>query len=60
MQTIRPEPSAVYRFAPSGAFTIGKNLILLLGAGVQYGIPGMDGSIQPAPYTGAARIIGSV
>ncbi|MFI5154245.1 MAG: hypothetical protein ACHQET_12975 [Chitinophagales bacterium] len=60
MQTNRPGPSSVYRFAPSGAFTVGKDMILLLGAGVQYGIPGMDGSIQPAPYAGVARIIRSV
>jgi hypothetical protein len=32
-------------------------MILLLGIGIQYGMPEADGSIQPAPHAGAARIL---
>ena len=38
-------------------FLPGPDMILVLGAGIQYGMPGADGSIQPVPYVGAARIL---
>jgi hypothetical protein len=54
------QPSANYQFNPDNQFLPGPDIILVLGAGIQYGMPGADGSIQPVPYVGAARIIKSV
>lgn len=52
-----PQPAAHYRLAPMDRFETGPGMILLFGAGIQYGMPAADGSIQPAPYAGAARIL---
>ena len=60
VQTNRIQSAAVYQFAPDAAIAGGTEMIMLLGVGVQYGIPSADGSIQPAPYVGAAKIIGSL
>jgi len=38
-------------------FSSGSDMILIAGAGIQYGMPAPDGSIQPVPYAGAARIL---
>lgn len=52
------QPAANYQFAPvNEGFSSGPDMILILGAGIQYGMPAPDGSIQPVPYAGAARIL---
>ncbi len=51
------QPSASYQLAPTNKFLPGPGTILVFAAGIQYGMPGVDGSIQPAPYAGAARIL---
>jgi hypothetical protein len=55
-----PQPSASFHYTPANTFLPGPDMILVFGAGIQYGMPGADGSIQPVPYVGAARIIKSV
>ncbi len=60
MATNRPQPSADYKINPHNTFLPGAGMILVLGAGIQYGVPAVDGSIEPAPYVGAARVIKSV
>jgi hypothetical protein len=52
-----PQPSASFQFTPANTFLPGPDMILVLGAGIQYGMPGADSSIQPVPYVGAARIL---
>ncbi len=52
------QPAATYQFAPAyEGFSSGPDMILIAGAGIQYGMPAPDGSIQPVPYAGAARIL---
>jgi hypothetical protein len=51
------QPAAAYQLAPFLEFYSGPDMILILGAGIQYGMPSPDGSIQPVPYAGAARIL---
>jgi hypothetical protein len=52
------QPTTTYQLAPKKeGFSSGPDMILILGAGIQYGMPAPDGSIQPAPYAGAARIL---
>jgi hypothetical protein len=50
-------PAAVYRITPFNHILPGPDMILPCGAGIQYGMPASDGSIQPVPYAGAARIL---
>lgn len=52
-----PQPSTSFHYTPANTFLPGPDMILVLGAGIQYGMPGADGSIQPVPYVGAARIL---
>ncbi len=52
-----PQPSASFHYTPANEFLPGPDMILVLGAGIQYGMPGADGSIQPVPYVGSARIL---
>lgn len=52
------QPTTIYQISPAiEPFSTGPNMILILGAGIQYGMPSPDGSIQPVPYAGAARIL---
>jgi hypothetical protein len=52
------QPPSTFQLAPAReGFSSGPDMILILGAGIQYGMPSPDGSIQPAPYAGAARIL---
>jgi hypothetical protein len=56
------QPVTTYQQLPFTApglpeFSTGPDMILILGAGIQYGMPAPDNSIQPVPYAGAARII---
>lgn len=55
-----PQPSATYRLEPFNTDPPVPGMILVFGAGIQYGMPAADGSIQPVPYSGAARILKSV
>jgi hypothetical protein len=50
------EPAS-FRMVPMKDFPLMQDMILIFGAGIQYGMPGADGSIQPVPHAGAARII---
>ncbi len=52
-----PQPSTNFHYTPANTTLPGPGMILILGAGIQYGMPGSDGSIQPVPYVGAARIL---
>ena len=54
------QPSANFQLISSNNFLPGDGMILLFGAGIQYGMPGADNSIQPVPYAGAARILKGV
>ena len=52
------QPAATYQLSPAHeAFATGPDMILIVGVGIQYGMPSPDGSIQPVPYAGAARIL---
>ena len=52
------QPAATYQLSPAyKEFSTGADMILIAGVGIQYGMPSPDGSIQPVPYAGAARII---
>ena len=52
------QPAATYQLSPAyQEFSSGPDMILIVGAGIQYGMPAPDGSIQPVPYAGAARIL---
>jgi hypothetical protein len=52
------QPAATYQIAPYiKGFSTRPDMILIVGAGIQYGMPSPDGSIQPVPYAGAARIL---
>jgi hypothetical protein len=52
------QPVATYHIAPTNeGFTTGPDMILIAGAGIQYGMPAPDSSIQPVPYAGTARIL---
>jgi hypothetical protein len=52
------QPVSTYQLAPvNEGFSSGAHMILILGAGIQYGMPSPDGSIQPVPHAGAARIL---
>jgi hypothetical protein len=52
-----PQTSASFHYTPTNEFLPGPDMILVLGAGIQYGMPGVDGSMQPVPYVGSARIL---
>ena len=52
-----PQPSTSFHYTPANTTLPGQGMILILGAGIQYGMSGTDGSIQPVPYVGAARIL---
>ncbi|MDP4252200.1 MAG: hypothetical protein Q8918_19035, partial [Bacteroidota bacterium] len=54
------QPSAAYRLAPDNTNPPVPGMTLVFGAGIQYGMPAPDGSIQPVPYSGSARILKSV
>ncbi len=52
-----PKSPASFHYTLANTFLPGPDMILILGAGIQYGMPGTDGSILPVPYVGAARIL---
>ncbi|HXB28944.1 MAG TPA: hypothetical protein VNW49_03955 [Puia sp.] len=52
-----PQAQASFHYTPANNYLPGPDMILILGAGIQYGMPGTDGSMQPVPYVGAARIL---
>ena len=52
------QPATTYQISPAFEnFSTEPDMILIVGAGIQYGMPAPDGSIQPVPYAGAARIL---
>ncbi len=57
MPTNIQQPSARYQLIPSDSVLPGPDMILVFGAGIQYGKLSPDGTIQPVPYSGAARIL---
>jgi hypothetical protein len=46
-----------YRIPPLTNQLPGADMLLIAGGGVQYGVLAADGSVQPAPYVGAAKIL---
>jgi hypothetical protein len=57
MITRASQPAIHYQTAPEKTPTSTAGILLICGAGIQYGMPGADGSIQPVPFAGAARIL---
>ena len=56
VNSTQPEKSfQIVPFLPD--FSITPDMMFFFGAGIQYGMPAPDGSIQPVPYAGAARIL---
>jgi hypothetical protein len=52
------QPAAPYPLIPANQeFSSGEHMIIIVGAGIQYGMPAPDGSVQPVPYAGAAQIL---
>jgi len=54
------QPSVSIQLLPITPFSTGPDMIFVFGAGIQYGMPGADGTIQTVPFAGAARIIRTV
>jgi hypothetical protein len=56
VNSTQPEKSCqIAPFLPD--FSITPDMMFFFGAGIQYGMPSPDGSIQPVPYAGAARVL---
>jgi hypothetical protein len=56
VSSTQPEKSCqIAPFLPG--FSIIPDMMFFFGGGIQYGMPAPDGSIQPVPYAGAARIL---
>jgi hypothetical protein len=56
--TSSTQSATTYQIAPAiEPFSTEPGVLLIVGAGIQYGMPAPDGSIQPVPYAGAARIL---
>ena len=51
------QPAVFYQSVPEKTLPSISNTLLLCGAGIQYGMPGADGTMQPVPFAGAARIL---
>ena len=51
------QPAATYQISPKNNGFSSADMILIAGAGIQYGKPAPDGSIQPVPHAGAAKIL---
>lgn len=54
------QAAADYQLIPKNALTPRPDMMLIFAGGIQYGMPYVDGSIQPVPYAGAARILKTV
>jgi len=52
--------AAGYTMTPIRSFAGGQEMILVFGAGIQYGMRGPDGQIEPVPFAVSARILKSV
>lgn len=46
-----------YQISPSNIYLPGPDMVLICAAGIQYGALSPNGSVQPAPYAGAAKIL---
>jgi hypothetical protein len=57
MPTNIQHPSASYQLTPFDTKLPGADMVLVFGAGIQYGKLAPDNTIQPVPYAGAARIL---
>ncbi len=57
MPTNIQQASASYQLTPFDTKLPGPNMILVVGAGIQYGKLAPDNTIQPVPHAGAARIL---
>ena len=51
------QPAASVQLVPKTPYDLGNEMIFVSAAGIQYGMPGADGTIQPVPFAGAARIL---
>ena len=57
MQSNKLQPGMDYQIPPLNKELPGPDMLLIAAGGVQYGVLTADGSIQPAPYAGAAKIL---
>jgi hypothetical protein len=51
------QPGMDYQIPPLTEQLPGADMLLIAGGGVQYGVLAADGSVQPAPYVGAAKVL---
>jgi hypothetical protein len=56
-QTNILQPGMDHQLSPTNKKLPGPGMVLIAAAGIQYGALAADGSIQPAPYAGAAKIL---
>jgi hypothetical protein len=57
MQANQVQPAMDYRIAPFTKQLPGPDMLLIAGGGIQYGVLAADGSIQPVPRAGAAKVL---
>jgi hypothetical protein len=46
------QPSSSIPLTPKLSFKTGPDMIIVAGVGIEYGMPGADGTIQPVPFSG--------
>jgi hypothetical protein len=54
------QPPASVQLTPKLSFKTGPDMIIVAGVGIEYGMPVADGTIQPVPFSGAARLLKGV
>jgi hypothetical protein len=57
VQSNMAQPEAGYQLSPFNEQLPGEDMVLIFAMGIPYGALSADGSIQPAPYTGDAKIM---
>lgn len=57
VQANKIQPEMNYQISPFGEWLPGPDMLLIAAGGIQYGVLAADGSIQPAPFAGAAKIL---
>jgi hypothetical protein len=57
IQANKPRPGTDYQIQPLTKALPGPDMLLIAAGGIQYGVLAADGSIQPAPNAGAAKIL---
>jgi hypothetical protein len=54
------QPATDFQLIPNNAVVPHTDMMMIFAGGIQYGMPYVDGSIQPVPYAGTARILKTV